>query len=192
MAWTDNEIIERIRRGEKHRYAQLVDRYKDKAMTLGRRMLKDRLDAEEAAQDAFLRAYNGLEKFEGSAKFSTWFYRILYNACLTRLRRRKTEFQPVEYDDDREYEGQWERGSETPLSILESADLGLFVKRAIDDMPMKYGTILSLYYLQELSHSEICEVTALPLGTVKVQLFRARAMLQERLTNELQPEKVAT
>ena len=104
MALSDNEIIEKIRRGEKRQYARLVDRYRDKAFTLAVRILKDRQDAEEAAQDAFVRAYNALNKFEGTAKFGTWFYRILYNVCLTKLGKRKDDLRESEYDDEEWYD----------------------------------------------------------------------------------------
>src|SRR5260221_905324 len=104
MTLSDNEIIEIVRKGEKRRYAHLVDRYKDKAFTLALRMLKDRQDAEEVVQDAFVRAYNSLDKFQGTAKFGTWFYRILYNVCLTKLGKRKDHVRADEYDDEEVYE----------------------------------------------------------------------------------------
>lgn len=82
MPSSDNEIIKKIQDRAKHYYAQLVDRYKDRAFTLAVRMLKKKEDAEEATQDAFIRACNALNRFEGKARFGTWFYRILYNVCL--------------------------------------------------------------------------------------------------------------
>src|SRR5437867_5878566 len=99
MSLSDNEIIRSVRTGETRQYARLVDRYKDRAFTLAVRILKNRQDAEEAAQDAFVRAYNALDKFEGTAKFGTWFYRILYNVCLTKLGKRNDDLRWDEYDD---------------------------------------------------------------------------------------------
>ena len=93
MYLSDNEIIELVRGGTRHHYARLVDCYKDRAFTMALRMLRNREDAEEASQDAFIRAYNGLNRFEGKARFSTWFYRILYNVCLSRIRKRKDEYE---------------------------------------------------------------------------------------------------
>lgn len=189
MPVSDNEIIERIRGGGRHHYAQLVDRYKDKAMTLAVRMLRNREDAEEASQDAFVRAYNALDKFQGTAKFSTWLYRIVYNVCLTRLGTRKNEFQQVEYEDGKTYDGSDVRVLSSAGLDFETKDMVLFVQRIVEQLPPKYGSILSLFYFQELSHEGICEITQLPLGTVKVHLHRARALLQERLQKELQIEK---
>jgi RNA polymerase sigma-70 factor (ECF subfamily) len=184
MLISDNEIIEKIRKGGKHHYARLIDRYKDKAFTLAVRMLKDRQEAEEAIQDAFIRAYNALDKFQGTAKFGTWFYRIVYNVCLTRLGKRKAEFIFMEYEEESGNGSMTHTVAESLEKQIEAGNMIEFVKKIIETLPEKYGMILSLFYLQELTHEEICEVTQLPLGTVKVHLFRARAMLQERLTSE--------
>ena len=198
MPTSDSDIIAKVSGGAKRQFALLVDRYKDRAMTLAVRMLKNREDAEEATQDAFIRAYNALDKFEGKAQFGTWFYRILYNVCLTKLGKRKDEFASIEYDDEQGYEaaqkvtflGGISEQKVTSDSEFETGDLILFVKKIIEKLPDKYGTILSMFYFQELSHAEICEVTQLPLGTVKIHLFRARTLLQEQLKKELQPERV--
>src|SRR5437867_7097782 len=104
MTDSDSEIIEHIRSGATRQFVRLVDRYKGKGMTLAVRMLKNREDSEEALQDSFVRAFRGLNTFEGTASFGTWFYRILYNLCVTRLGMRKSEFQSVDYSDEREYE----------------------------------------------------------------------------------------
>jgi len=189
MPLSDNEIIERVRNGGRRHYVHLVDRYKDRAMTLAVRMLRSREDAEEAAQDAFIRAYNALNGFKGTARFGTWFYRILYNVCLTRLGKRKAEFSSIDYDDGIEYNTKESWVSPAVSSDFETQDMIAFVKKIIETLPMKYQTILSLFYFQELSHEEICEVTQLPLATVKTHLFRARAMLQQRLQKEFQYEK---
>ncbi|MBI1805720.1 MAG: sigma-70 family RNA polymerase sigma factor [Ignavibacteria bacterium] len=188
MPLSDSEIINRIRSGAKRDFALLVNRYKDKGMTLAMRMLRSREDAEEATQDAFIRAYNALDKFEGAARFGTWFYRILYNVCLTKLGQRKEAFQSINYDDGKENDAVETASMSSLEDELAMKDMVTFVRSIISGLPEKYATILSLFYQQELSHEEICKVTDLPLGTVKVHLFRARTLLQERLRNELRME----
>jgi RNA polymerase sigma-70 factor (ECF subfamily) len=189
MAETDNEIIQNIRKGAKHDFALLVDRYKDKAMTLAMRMLRNPEDAEEATQDGFIRAYNALDRFEGSAKFSTWLYRIVYNVCLTKLGKRKEEFREIDYDDETAYPSS---GSIWPAdSNYESREMVTIIKKVIEELPEKYSIILSLFYFQELSHEEICGVTQLPLGTVKTHLFRARVLLQQRLVKDYDMENAS-
>ena len=190
MPQSDNEIIERIRDGAKHYYARLVDRYKDRAYTLAVRMLKNKEDAEEAAQDAFIRAYNALNRFEGKARFGTWFYRILYNVCLTRLGKRKEEFQRLDYNDNIDYNELESAFTASGYNEYETNDMVEFVKKTMEELPEKYQTILSLFYFQNLSHEEISEVTRLPIGTIKTHLFRARAILQRLLQKEFLLERV--
>jgi len=89
VAQLDSDITELVRSGDSRAFAELVRRYKDRALSLCLRLLKNREDAEEALQDSFVRAYNGLADFRQESKFSTWFYRIVYNNCLTRVERRQ-------------------------------------------------------------------------------------------------------
>jgi RNA polymerase sigma-70 factor, ECF subfamily len=190
MPLSDNEIVEKIRGGAKQSFTHLVQRYKDKGMTLAVRMLKNRQEAEEALQDAFVRAYNGLNKFEGKASFGTWFYRILYNVCLTKLGKKNEEFQLVDFDDEGGFDFHDGGTTASVAAQFETRDLIEHVKRVMDTLPKKYSTILSLFYLQERSHEEICEITQLPVGTIKTHLFRARVLLYERIQKEFQTEKV--
>ena len=177
MANPDYEIIQRILAGEKHAYAQLVDRHKDRAMTLAMRMLKNREDAEEALQDAFVRAFNALPRFEWKSSFSTWFYRIVYNVCATILSRRGEEkFNSVDDDDENR---EVPSSEALPDIDLESAEFSRIVQKEIDRLPVVYASVLTLFLVQDLSYDEIVEATGLPLGTVKVRLFRARGMLRD-------------
>lgn len=186
MALTDADIIAQIRAGATPRFALLIERYQDQAMTLAVRMLRKREEAEEAVQDAFIRAYNALEGFQGGARFGTWLYRIVYNVCLTRLARAgRAADGGLEYDDERGYA---DDPGVLPVDPVETEDFLRFIQKSIAALPPKYATVLSLFYLQDLSHDEICNVTDLPLGTVKTHLFRARALLQRELLKELQPE----
>lgn len=190
MPYTDNEIIGKIRSGSSQHFAKLVDRYKDASFTLAVRMLKNREEAEEAAQDAFVRAYNALGKFEGTSSFKTWLYRIVYNVCLTRLAKRNEDVDIVDYDDEQEYDAVETSSTYSTDREFESNEMIALVKQSIDELPAKYASILTLWYFRELTHDELCEVTQQPLGTVKVQLFRARVLLRERLSKKLQTEKV--
>jgi len=186
MPLSDNEIIERIRSGSSNYYALLVDRYKDRGFTLAVRMLRNREDAEEAAQDAFIRAYNALNRFEGKSRFGTWFYRILYNVCLTRIGNRKEEFHRIGFEREIESSDPF---ATSDFNDYEAKDMTEFVKTSMESLPEKYQSILSLFYFQELSHEEIAGVTQLPIGTIKTHLFRARNLLQQKLQKEIQFEK---
>ncbi|MBI5214237.1 MAG: sigma-70 family RNA polymerase sigma factor [Ignavibacteriae bacterium] len=189
MHLSEREILEQIRSGKKYLYTHLVERYKDQVMTLAVRILKNRDDAEEAAQDAFVRAYNALEKFEQKAKFSTWLYRIVYNVCLTRLKKAERQIEFVRDEDNAEIETEL-FPSVLPSIEYDNLELLGIVKSMIEELPEKYRAILSLFYFQELSYEEIGQVTELPLGTVKTHLFRARTLLLNRLASEYQIETV--
>ncbi len=182
----DYELIQKILAGEKAAYAGLVERHKDKALTLAMKMLRNRQDAEEALQDAFVRAFNALPRFERKSSFSTWFYRIVYNVCATALGRRD-EQRAISIDDG-ETEG---TGMElasveaTPDVALESSEFNSVVLEEIGKLPEAYGPTFTLFFVQDMSYDEIVEVTGLPLGTVKARLFRARTMLRNALVQRL-------
>jgi RNA polymerase sigma factor (sigma-70 family) len=189
MAQRDSEIIERVLQGEKRAYAELVDRHKDRAMALATRMLRNRQDAEEALQDAFVRAFNALPRFERKSSFSTWFYRIVFNVCSTSLGRRADEKTKSIDGQDEEDERKLELPAEDELPdiALEGKELRQIVSNEIEAMPVVYGAILTLFLVQDLSYDEIVEVTGLPLGTVKVRLFRARELLRTAVAQRLDP-----
>lgn len=189
MHLPEREILDQIRAGKKYLFAQLVERYKDQAMTLAVRILKHHEDAEEAAQDAFVRAFNALDKFEEKAKFSTWLYRIVYNVCLTRLKKQERKLEFVCEDTDGETDEDL-FPSVMPSIEYENLELLEIVKAIIEKLPDKYRAVLSLFYFQELSYEEIGEVMEIPLGTVKTHLFRARTLLLQRLAREYQIETV--
>ncbi|MCI0707082.1 MAG: sigma-70 family RNA polymerase sigma factor [Ignavibacteriae bacterium] len=184
MANPDYETIQRILAGEKRAYAELIDRHKDRAMTLALRMLKNREDAEEALQDAFVRAFNALSRFEWKSSFFTWFYRIVYNVCATVLSRRGDEsFSSV--DDDEGVTGELPSLDKLPDTDYEGLEFRRIVQREIDRLPPVYASVLTLFLIQDLSYDEIVEATGLPLGTVKVRLFRARGMLRDAVIGAL-------
>lgn len=181
MRVDDNEIIERILAGEHHAFQVLIDRHREKAMTLALRMLKNREDAEEALMDAFIRAYNALERFERKSRFSTWFYRILFNVCYSITRKRGEEKSDLELDQLHTRSHDQDR----PDTRYDAAELEMIVSEEIEAIPAVYGGVFTLFFTQEMSYEEIAEVTGLPINTVKTRLFRARTMLRERVSERL-------
>lgn len=186
MSRSDNSIIENILEGETRAYATIIDRYKDQALTLSVRLLGNRADAEEAVQDAFVRAFRSLDQFRGDAKFSTWFYRIVYNTCLTRLSRRRAA--PLSLDDEEHLSDSqlWDDAIPSPIEELEAAELRNAVREGLARLPVKYRSALTLFYLEEMSYEEIAAILEQPIGTVKTLLFRGRNLLRDRLTTRLQ------
>jgi RNA polymerase sigma-70 factor, ECF subfamily len=175
----DNHIISRILAGEHRAYTELIDRHKDRAMTLAMRMLKNRADAEEALQDAFVRAFKALPGFEQKSSFATWFYRIVFNVCSTVLSKRpRVHMSSFDADAEDVMKAIEPVSDDMPDINYESAEFQAIVREKIDEMTEPYAAILTLFFVQDMSYEEIVDVTGLPLGTVKNRLFRARMLLQ--------------
>lgn len=170
----DTELINRVLDGDIRYYALLIDRHKDLAFTLAFRLLNNREDAEEVVQDAFLKAYRSLRNFRGEAKFSTWLFRIVYNAAISKKRLKKTGIQSLDEPS-------------TLPDILpgsspdEDADeeKKLLLERALRHLSEEERALISLFYINESSIDEIHGITGLTKSNIKVKLFRARKKLQE-------------
>ena len=172
---SDQEIIDSVKLGNQSDYSIIVDRYKDKAFSLLKKMLKNEQDAEETLQDCFIKAYNSLSGFKGEAKFSTWFYRIVYNTALTKLssKKRKTENEMSSVDEH------FNLKSDYDYNVSERKDLSEFIKELVNKLPEKHSAIISLFYLEELSCEEISKVLDISLSNVKVMLHRSRNALKD-------------
>jgi RNA polymerase sigma-70 factor, ECF subfamily len=181
MNETDKEIIRRVLNGDTRAFGLLVDRHKAKAMTLAVRILKNREDAEEALQDAFVRIYRALHSFEWKSSFSTWMYRIVYNTCMTKIGKREDiSWRSIDSDEKSE-PLTVESDDMTPDIRLESDEFVRIVHEEVEKLPAVYGSTFTLFVIQEMSYEEIVGVTGLPLGTIKARIFRARALLRDAI-----------
>ena len=174
---TDFEIIESIKRGNHSDFSILVDRYKNKAFSLLKRMLKNEMEAEEILQDSFLKAFNGLKSFKQESKFSTWFYRIVYNTALTKLssKKRKIESEMTSVEDHLELE------SKADYNIMEQKNISEIINSLIEKLPGKYSSVINMFYLNGMSCEEIAEITSTSVSNVKVLLYRARNTFKDIL-----------
>lgn len=190
---TDRDIIEQVRAGNSRRYALLVDRHKDRAFMLAVRLTGDKGEAEELVQDAFLRAFKSLDQFRGDAKFGTWFYRILYNLCMTKVTRRRGKQEQLDVDDAEVLDTLLVDTDEPSIhERLEDEELKEMISDEIESLPEKFKSVITLFYVQEMSYEEIVSVLNMPIGTVKTNLFRARNLLKEKVLSRLKGEvKVA-
>ncbi|MBL4703837.1 MAG: sigma-70 family RNA polymerase sigma factor [Flavobacteriales bacterium] len=173
----DNIYINQVLDGNTDQFAVLVERYKDFAYTIALRITKNVEDAEEVAQDAFLKAFQQLENFHGSAKFSTWLYTIVFRTAISKTRKKGLETYDVE---EHVVENAY-YSNETPLDELSKVDQRNYVRAAIDRLSEMDGLIISLYYIEESTISEIEEITGWSESNVKVKLHRARKRLHKEL-----------
>ena len=172
---SDQEIINSVQRGNRSDYSIIVDRYKNKAFSLLKRMLKNEQDAEETLQDCFIKAFNALSNFKGEAKFPTWFYRIVYNTALTKLssKKRKTEIEMSSVDDH------FDLKSDYDFRTSEKKDLSVIITELVNKLPERYSVVINLFYLNEMSCEEISEVMNISVSNVKVMLYRSRNALKD-------------
>ena len=177
----DHEVINQVLAGDNQAYRVLVDRYKQMVYTLAIRLVQNREDAEEVAQDAFMKAYRGLAAFKGSAKFSTWMYKITYRAGLDCLKKRKRQPYMIQAED-----AKVAASSKTyPAANLEKQERAERIKWTIAQLPGELGSLILLYYYEELSLREIAEVTGKTENSIKVSLHRGRKRLAELLPEVL-------
>lgn len=184
--YSDTELINKVLGGDKAAYADLMKRHQRFVFTLALRFTKNREDAEEIAQDCFIKAYRSLNTFRNTSKFSTWLYSIVYTTAMTFLRKKKLDIQSID--------------TEVGLMNVEShvSDLGsdevehkskmVFVNLAIDQLLPDDAAIITLFYQGEQSLEEIGQALGMETNTVKVKLHRARHRLKEKIENILHHE----
>jgi len=172
---SDIEIIESVLKGNTADYTVIVDRYKNKSFTMLKRMLRNEFDAEEVLMDCFMKAYNNLASFKFESKFSTWFYRIVYNTALTKLssikRKVENEMQSI---DDLDY-----LVSKYSAEDYNKKELSEIINRIINELPEKNAAVITMFYLEEMSIEEISQVLNISVSNVKVILHRSRNLLKD-------------
>ncbi|GAC1417379.1 MAG: sigma-70 family RNA polymerase sigma factor [Candidatus Velthaea sp.] len=170
---TDDELIAAAIAGQAEAFGTLVERYERSVYHLAYRTLHDVEEAKDATQEGFFKAYRALRTFRPGAKFSTWIFSITYHACCDRLARRK-RFSSEEMPDRAD-------PAAGPEALTERGDDARRLRAAIDALPEKYRTVITLFHLAGKQYGEIAEVLDLPMGTVKTHLFRAKELLRKAL-----------
>jgi RNA polymerase sigma factor (sigma-70 family) len=181
----DQHYIDKILQGEVNSFAVLVDRYKDMIFTLGLKMVKNREEAEEVAQDTFIKVYNSLGKFKGDSKFSTWIYKIAYNTCLDRLKKNKKDDLNISIDESSAH---LIKTMDTALNALEDNERKQTIQNCLNLLPSEENFLLTLFYFEDQSLEEIGKIMNINTNNVKVKLFRSRQKLAVILRQQLEPE----
>jgi RNA polymerase sigma-70 factor (ECF subfamily) len=183
---SDIELIEQTLTGNQAAYADLVKRHQRFVFTLAMRFAKNREDAEEIAQDCFIKAYRSLSAFQRQSKFSTWLYSIVYTTAMTFLRKRRVDTDSI--DDENTYI-QLENSSSSPdVNSAENKSRSYYLNQAITQLMPDDAAIITLFYMGEQSLDEIGKTLGIETNTVKVKLFRARQRLKEKLEHNLKHE----
>ena len=184
MVEIDDKIyIQQVLDGKTSSFTCLVDKYKDMVFTVCYRILRQREDAEDAAQVSFIKAFNNLHAFKGGSKYSTWLYTIAYRTAISRSQIKKVDTVNEDFHIDIATDNSFPQ-----LEALKSQEQEFYVKKAIEELPEIDGVIISLFYLDESSIQEIVEITGLSESNVKVKLHRARKQLKVNLEGLLHQE----
>src|SRR6185437_8346512 len=181
----DVALVERVRSGDISAYDELVRKYERQLFRIAQHITQNREDAEDVMQDAFLKAYEKLDQFQGNSKFYTWLVRIAVNESLMRLRKRRTG-KMVSIDEDVQTdEGSMPRDladwSPDPESLYGQSEMGEILKKVIQGLPQGFRVVFVLRDVEGLSTEETAETLGLSVPAVKSRLLRARLQLRERL-----------
>lgn len=175
----DGDLVRLAREGDRPSFNQLVLKYRNRVVGIAARMLADRAEAEDLAQDVFVKVYHSLRDFNGDALFSTWLYRIAVNHCFNRKRKRKREREVIELAD--EVAPGDSTHAAAPHTLFERKQLTLQLERAIREIREEWRIVLILRDVEGLSYEEIAACLKVELGTVRSRLHRARAEVQEKI-----------
>ena len=175
----DSEIISRVLRGETQLFAELVSRYQNFVFTITLRYTSSREDAEEIAQDVFVKAYRNMADFRGESKFSTWLYTIVNTTCITFLRKKKLETHSL--DNEKVFELADSVDSGFRANQVETKSKHRMVHDAIQMLSADDAKLITLFYKGEQSLEEIGQILGIEPNTVKVKLHRARTRLKEKM-----------
>ena len=180
----DLKIIESCLLGNTKVFSRLIDNYKNIVYNLAYRMSNNSQEAEDISQEAFLRAFQSLARFNPSYKFSTWLHQITLNIIRDRLKKKELNYvsldTPIETDDS-EFYPQPADLTNNPEQIIAQKENRQAIQQALHSLPLKYREVLVLRHLQDLSYIEIANILELPAGTVKIRLYRAREQLRKIL-----------
>ncbi len=183
----DNHYIERVLNGDVSAYSSLVAKHKNLVFSIALKILNNREDAEEVSQDCFLKAYQALGAFEKKSKFSTWLYRIVYNAAISKTRKKKLEVIPMDNYIIHNY-------SEDPL-VIGTEEMGadeqkILVDRALQMLNEEDNLLITLFYKSENSVEDISYITGLSESNVKVRLHRIRKRLYEEISGFMAKQRI--
>lgn len=180
---SDELLVEQARKGSQQAFATLVRRHEGSVYSLCYRMLGNAAEAEDLAQEAFLRFYRSLDKFRPGSRLRPWLHKITANLCLDALRRRKDPTLPLEEIAGGDCEPRVHAVDELPEEAYVSREARLDVQRALLGLPGEYRIVLALRYLEGLSYQEVAEALGVSLSAVEARIFRAKKMLSQILAS---------
>jgi RNA polymerase sigma factor (sigma-70 family) len=183
----DRTLVKNVLAGDMQAFRLLIHQHERLVAHMIGRIVKKDEEVEELCQDVFMRVHNKLGEFNFNSRLSTWIATIAYRYALNHIRKEKVAFSEI--PDEEAFTKSFVE-VKNPESLAEEKDQDAFVMKLIDELPLQYKTILTLYHVQDMSYPEICEITGMPEGTVKNYLFRARNLLKEKVKKYIGKEEL--
>ncbi len=181
-----NKRIKEVLKGDQNAFAEIVELFQDKLYRICYRMLGNQHEAEDIAQEAFVRAFINIHTFDTNRKFSTWLYRIGTNLCIDRIRKKKPDYYldaEVAGTEGLNMYSQIASKDQLPEQEVLKMEMQDRVQYEISRLPDKYRAVIVLKYMEDLPLQEISEILEMPLGTVKTRIHRGREALRKQLSN---------
>jgi RNA polymerase sigma-70 factor (ECF subfamily) len=187
---SDQEVVERARKGRESAFRELIRRYERPVFSLIYRLVRDRERAEDLAQETFIKVLNALDRYDPSFKFSSWIFKIAHNTALDDLRRKHPETLSIHGSPHASTADELEAtvltpvsGDETPEDFTSSREIGTHIEEAISRLRIEYRTAILLCHVEGRPYEEVAQIMNVPLGTVKTYIHRARNELKKQLSH---------
>lgn len=187
MTMDEKQLVNKVLKGDTSAFGYFVDTYQDMALTIAYRICNNIQDAEDIVQNAFVKAFHNLHTFRQTSKFSTWFYRIVYNTAISDGR---TSMFKIEIEDYKLADTDSSFSDMDTMEQIEEKERMKMVNKAMDKLPKDESLLLTLFYLEENSVKDIALITSLTESNIKVKLHRARNRLKEILTSMIKHENL--
>ena len=196
----EKQLVERIVSGDLGAFQQFIDEYQRLVTHMVFRMILNEADREEICQDVFLKIYQNLKNFQFQSKISTWISKITYNTCINYLKKKKALlYDDLQIKENSSIDSSFEEKQQS-LNLLKgqfplpdeatiSQEISEMLYRELNQLPLQYRTIITLYHLDNLSYEEISDIVGMPMGTVKSHLFRARKLLKDKLLQKYEEQE---
>ncbi len=184
---TDKYLVAKVLSGNTSAFAIIIKNTEHLVAQIVCKMIGNAEDRKDLAQEVFLKVYRNLGGFKFQSKLSTWIAQVAYNACFDHLRKKKLIPDELTNDDDEQLR---EKHAQETIFLMELKELVSILNNGIQQLPPVFQTLITLYHKEEMSYTEITQITGLPEGTVKSYLFRARKKLKETLASNYQKEQI--
>jgi RNA polymerase sigma factor (sigma-70 family) len=176
----ESNLIDQVKKGNTNAFRYIVANQQKLVAHIVGRIIRDRDEIQDVCQEVFIKVFQRINEFRGESRFSTWIASIAYHQCLNHLRK-KRRLNEVNFEEDGSVGNL--KSETTPDRIFENNETKRVLKTVVESLPLAYRTVITLYYLEEFSYTEIEQITGMAESSIKSNLYRARAILKEKLMN---------